>query len=92
MNRKILNKNSVLILLMIFIPISFSDGGIIPFWGSKKEITLEKVEDLRLNMIEKRNPKALIKLISIYDISGRLQHFENINSSSHKYMIPYNIF
>jgi hypothetical protein len=32
-----------------------------------------------------------VKSISVYDISGRLQYFENINSSSHKYIIPYNI-
>ena len=31
-----------------------------------KPVTLEKVEDLRLNMIEKRNKKSLVKLIEIY--------------------------
>ena len=31
-----------------------------------KEITLDGIEDLRLDMIEKRNKKSLVKLISIY--------------------------
>ncbi len=31
-----------------------------------KPVSLEKVEDLRLNMIEKKNYRALVQLISIY--------------------------
>ncbi len=31
-----------------------------------KEVTLDKIEDLRLDMIEKRNKRSLVKLISIY--------------------------
>jgi hypothetical protein len=33
----------------------------------------------------------VVESISIYDLSGRLQHFENLSSSSYKYIIPYNI-
>ncbi len=39
-----------------------------------KPVTLEKVEDLRLNMIEKRNKKSLVKLIEIY--KDRNQSYE----------------
>ena len=54
-----LNKNILKSFFIIFLII----GLVFP-----KNITLEKVEDLRLEMIEKKNKRALIKLISIYKL------------------------
>ena len=54
---KLLNKflTNSLIILVISSSVVFS-----------KTMTLEKVEDLRLNMIEKKNKRSLVKLIEIY--------------------------
>ena len=44
-----------------------------------KQMTLEKVEDLRLDMIQKKKKSALIKLISIY--KDRNQPLDNSRNS-----------
>ena len=57
MTTKLLNRYliNILIISMILIGAAFA-----------KPVSLEKVEDLRLNMIEKKNKRALVQLISIY--------------------------
>lgn len=57
MTTKLLNRYliNISIISMILIGAAFA-----------KPVSLEKVEDLRLNMIEKKNKRALVQLISIY--------------------------
>ena len=57
MTIKLLNKylTNTLIILIISSGVIFS-----------KPMTLEKIEDLRLNMIEKKNKRSLVKLIEVY--------------------------
>ena len=57
MTIKLLNKYAINILIIFIISI----GTVFA-----KPVSLEKVEDLRLKMIEKRNKRALVELISIY--------------------------
>ena len=52
-----MNKNLIYTIFIVL----FSFSMVLP-----KQMTLEKVEDLRLDMIEKKKKRALIQLISIY--------------------------
>ena len=68
MNVKLLYNKILLILLLTFIPIGISSGGIFSSFTDifKKKASLHRVENLRLRMIEKRDPRAMVKLISIF--------------------------
>ena len=68
MNVKLLYNKILLILVLAFVPIGISSGGIFSSFTDlfKKKVSLHRVENLRLKMIEKRDPRAMVKLISIF--------------------------
>ena len=68
MNVKLLYNKILLILVLTFIPIGISSGGVFSSFTDlfKKKVSLHRVENLRLRMVEKRDPRAMVKLISIF--------------------------
>ncbi len=68
MNIKLLFNKTLLVMLLTFIPMEAASAGIFsPITNFfKKKSALNKVENLRLKMIEKRDPKAMVKLISMF--------------------------
>jgi len=68
MNVKLLYNKISLILVLTFIPIGISNAGVFSSFTDifKKKVSLHRVENLRLRMIEKRDPRAMVKLISIF--------------------------
>lgn len=80
---KIAIKNTLYFIFITIIVISF----VFP-----KQMTLEKVEDLRLDMIEKKKKRALVKLISIYKDRNqpydiRLESLRAIAESRHPLVV-----